>query len=92
MRLDQKGFSEIVSLQKDGSFASEEKIAPGEYLVEPLIPGYQSGSLKIKVEDDLSVNIQAVPMPPKRSKAIMTRDTTNFDQGLGGAVINPPRL
>ena len=91
-RLDKRGFSEIVSISQDGSFCSQGSIEPGEYLVEPLIPGYQSGSLKVRVRDDLSVNIQAVPLPAKRYKAIMTHDTTNFDQGIGGAIINPPKL
>ncbi|SMF67120.1 hypothetical protein [Pseudobacteriovorax antillogorgiicola] len=91
-RLDQKGFSEIVDFGSDGFFETQEEIQPGQYLIEPLIPGYQSNSLTVDITEDRQVEIQAVALPPKRSKAIEAYNGITVDQGSGGAIINPPRL
>lgn len=91
-RLDKSGFVEIVNIDKNGHFESDEDIKPGEYLVEPLIPGFQSSSIKVQVKEDQVVKIQAIPFPKKRSRAIEAHNNIQVDQGSGGAIINPPRL
>lgn len=91
-RLDNPDFEEIVALDDDGSFESESDLKPGDYLVEPLIPGFQSNSLKVTISEDKHVTIQAIPLPKKKSKAIEAHNMIEVDNGSGGAIINPPRL
>ena len=36
--LDNKGLTQVVVVDENGEFETEDDIVPGEYLVEPLIP------------------------------------------------------
>ena len=91
-RLDVTGFEEIVSMDEDGTFSSESDIQAGEYLVEPLIPGFQSNSKTIVVKEDTTIGFEAIPLPKKRSRAIEAHNSIEVDNGSGGAIITPPRL
>ena len=49
-RIDKEGFSEILDVKSDGTFPTIQGLSPGRYLIEPLLPGFQSNSLTVDIE------------------------------------------
>ncbi len=90
--LSHKSFSEVVDIRSDGSFESHHDISPGDYLVEPLIPGFQSTSMKVSIQSDKELTIYARPTSSSSQHMIGTNHNFKEDLGSGDAVINPPKF
>ena len=90
--LSDKGTSEIIDIKKDGYFETQKDILPGDYLVEPLIPGYQSTSMKVNIKSDKKLIIYARPISLKSHHTIEANNNIKEDYGSGDAVITPPKF
>lgn len=90
--LDEPGFGEVLELRPDGSFASSKKLKDGHYLIEPLIPGYSTNSVRIFVDESKKVRIIARPLETSQSKSIQIQRDHRLDRGPGSARLTPPKM
>jgi hypothetical protein len=86
------GRNHIVALDQDGFFETDQDLAEGYYLVEPLIPGYIANSLRIYVDQDRSLKIFAKPLQTQRSQLIPLQRDNRMDRGSGNARLTLPKM
>ena len=89
-RPNAKPFSLVLDVASNGRFATSDKLAPGTYLVEALVPGFAPASQRLVMEKNttLTVNI-------KRTASTVVAPVGMGDQystGSGGANLMPPKL
>lgn len=84
----------ILSVEKNGRFATRQDLSDGEYLVEALVPGYKIESTRIKIGPNSPTKLKLKLHPLERTR---TRSTSaNLDapegRGAGGATLTPPNF
>jgi hypothetical protein len=79
-----------LSVNKDGSFSTEEKIANGQYMVEALVPGYKPMSIKIRVDKTENILLKLSPSKNLKSNTFKYHDALDESRGQGGATLIPP--
>ena len=82
---------QIIDLDEDGSFETNLQISPGEYLVEPLIPGYVNQSIRTTVSESVYLKIILKSDPPPPGKNITPNMEVKLDRGPGDASLTPPQ-
>ncbi|MFW7382011.1 MAG: hypothetical protein ACOH5I_24610 [Oligoflexus sp.] len=90
--LDGANPPQVLDLQEDGSFVTDDEIFEGHYLIEPLIPGYSTNSLRVYVDESKTVRIVAKPLDPNPSKSIQIQRENRLDRGSGTARLAPLQL
>ena len=89
---DQNPISMVIDIEKDGTFKTEKNIIEGTYLVEPLIPGYATNSMQIKVNKDKKIKIYANPIKASKSYRFNNLKQRKVGIGNGNVSIMPPKL
>lgn len=82
----------VTDLAPDGSFETPGDLPPGEYLVEPLIPGFTSESKTVKTSDGHDLLFKASPLAAPKRSAIGARSDAMPARGEGAAVLTPPQM
>lgn len=90
--LDGPGQQQVLDLREDGFFVTKEKLQQGHYLIEPLIPGYMTNSLRIFIDESKSIKILAKPLDQNPSKSIQIQRDNRMDRGSGSARLTPPKM
>ncbi len=80
----------ILDIATDGSFSTDKELKPGEYLVEPLIPGYEYGSSRITLDSSqtLVFNVKKLALP--KIPTFKANPDVKLGRGEGTATITPP--
>lgn len=82
----------VTDIEADGSFETSGDLPAGEYLVEPLIPGFSSESKTIKAGEGPDLLFKANPiLTPKRSSIGASSKALPI-RGEGAAVLTPPEM
>lgn len=82
----------ILPVSSDGKFTTKEKLPPGEYLVEALVPGYAAQSQKINLAQTSRIELTLQPLPPAKVRAMHLNSGLEEGRGAGGATLTPPSL
>lgn len=84
--------SHIIDVNENGKFIADENIEPGEYLIEPLIPGYKTTSVKITIKKNIDIKLRAYKSNSIKSSVIGANIDIEEGRGSGGASLTPPKL
>ena len=85
-----KPFSLVLDVASDGRFTTTEKLAPGTYLVEALVPGFAPASQRLVMEKDTTLTVNL-----KRTGSTVVSPVGMGDQyntGSGDANLMPPQM
>ena len=83
--------AQIISLNKDGSFSTEKDLIEGEYLIEPLIPGYESQSIRTHIKEHVHLKIQLKNLKKADTSTIKANMDVTLGRGAGKASLTPPK-
>ena len=83
--------TDIVDIETDGSFTSQEDLEPGEYLVEPLIPGYEHGSAKVNLDGSQFLKFTVKKIPQEKATLIQDNQFIRVGRGSGDVNLTPPK-
>lgn len=84
-------YSEIVEVDEDGTFQNSHDLEPGEYLIEPLVPGYQQHSLRVSMKDKIHLKIPLKPIENQKDDLIEPNMGVRIGRGAGSANLTPPK-
>ena len=84
--------SEIVSIDADGQFSNQTDLKKGRYLIEALIPGYQSESQTIEIDASRELSIAVRRLTKRKTNLIDLQDQTRLDRGSGNVKLTPPEF
>jgi hypothetical protein len=84
--------SMVIDINEDGSFKTIENISNGTYLIEPLVPGYATNSIQIRVDEDKKIKIYANPIKRKNKFKYNNLKYRKVGIGSGNVSITPPKL
>ncbi len=84
--------SMVIDVDNDGSFKTTKNISSGTYLIEPLIPGYATNSMQIKVDENKKIKIYANPIKTKNKFKYNNLKYRKVGIGSGSVSITPPKL
>ncbi|MEN9833962.1 MAG: hypothetical protein RL011_155 [Pseudomonadota bacterium] len=83
----------VLSVRPDGTFATEEKLPPGDCLVEALVPGFSVASTHVNLEaGGKKIDLDLKPLPRASLRASQIQRTIEDGRGAGGANLAPPSL
>jgi hypothetical protein len=82
----------VVGVETDGSFAVDDSLAPGPYMVEAIVPGYGLVSQRVTVGEQKAVELQLTRLPPTKAPTIGANLEGDAARGAGGATLTPPNL
>lgn len=86
--------AKVITVEVDGQgvFSTRETLAPGNYLIEALVPGYTLASKTVKLSEAEHVELTLAPVGA--AKPATTRANTELDatRGGGDAMLMPPSL
>lgn len=82
----------VAEVDGDGAFATSADLAPGDYLVEALVPGYGLVSERVRVGETEKVELTLKPLPKAKTGAIGANTGLDAGRGAGGATLTPPSL
>jgi hypothetical protein len=89
---DAPSTAEILVPDGLGKFESKMRLNRGVYLVEALVPGYKSQSVKVTSDDCRNIVLKLEPLSKITTSTFRTFNNVSPDQGAGGASITPPQL
>ena len=89
---DENPISMVIDITKEGTFETKENVSKGTYLIEPLIPGYATNSLQIKVDSDKKIKIYANPIKAPKTFKFNNLKQRKVGIGNGNVSITPPKL
>lgn len=81
----------IIDIDQRGMFESNADLEEGEYLVEPLIPGYEYGSTRISLTSSQHLKFAVKERPKTKPKTFKANDNLNIGMGAGNANLTPPK-
>ena len=84
--------TEIVSIDNDGSFKNDADLVVGRYLVEALIPGYQSESMTVTIKKSQEVKLSVQKLSERKTNLIDLQDQSRLDRGAGNVTLTPPEF
>ena len=82
----------VVDIDESGEFSTSSNLVEGEYLVEPLIPGYRSNAVKLKLVDSQKLTLQTTKLKAVKASIIGTSTNSDVGKGAGEATLTPPNL
>ncbi len=82
----------IVDIDKNGYFVTKTNLQKGQYLLEPLIPGYKSESIKINIDKTVEVELTATKMTTGKKSVIGVNNDLDPGRGGGSATLTPMKL
>lgn len=86
---------EILEVNEDGQFESQADLAPGEYYVEVLAPGYVINALRVKVEKSRNIIFKMKKSKTSAKGDFELKDVNNpldFSRANGSVTLRPPSL
>ena len=86
------GTMEILTPDAGGKFESTLRVSSGTYLIEALVPGYKSQSLKVTGDDCKNLQVKLESAAKISTSTFRAYTTVSPDQGAGGVNITPPQL
>lgn len=75
-----------------GEWSTDSDLAPGDYLVEALVPGFRLMSQKITLGQTKKVSMILSPLSKTDPTAIGANLDADVGRGQGGATLTPPKL
>lgn len=83
--------SQVIDIDSGGGFKTSAALEPGEYLVEPLVPGYDQKSLRTKIDSsqDITIKMTAVKDAEKNPN-IDPNIEVKLGRGSGTTNLTPP--
>ena len=82
----------ILKVQPDGAFSTDEKLPPGDCLVEALVPGYSLASIHVNVDSKHRVELKLSPLSPTSMRATQLPYGLEDSRGSGSANLAPPTM
>ena len=82
----------VVDIDAKGEFSTNTNLTEGEYLVEPLIPGYRSDAIKLQLSASQKLTLSATKIGPIKPSTIGTGENSDVGKGAGEASLTPPNL
>jgi hypothetical protein len=83
----------ILSVRPDGSFTTEEKLPPGDCLVEALVPGFAVASTHVTLDGGgKKIDLDLKPLGKTSLRASQIQRVIDDGRGAGGVNLAPPSL
>ena len=82
----------VVEVDDGGNFSSSEKLEPGPYLVEALVPGFAPESRRVMVGEAYALEIEMKRVPRVHASTVGANVGAEPGRGAGGATLTPPNL
>ncbi len=83
----------ILTVRPDGSFATEEKLPPGDCLVEALVPGFAVASTHVTLDGSgKNIELDLKPLGKTTLRASQIQRVVDDGRGAGGVNLAPPSL
>lgn len=83
---------QVLKVEKDGYFKTNESLDKGQYMVEALVPGYKPMSIKLNVEKSESILLKLSPAKKVEKSTIKYHEDLDESRGQGGATLVPPMI
>jgi len=83
---------EVLEVEKSGTFTTKAGLSEGSYLVEALVPGYKSASVRLQVDSSKDVALTCTPLAAVATPSFDANLRLDMSRGQGGATLTPPRL
>ena len=82
----------LLNVSNDGEFYTKEKLEPGLYLIEALVPGYKTASVKVNIPATEDIRLSLSPLKTMEPSAIDVNLDNDAGKGAGAATLTPPEL
>jgi len=82
----------VVDVDSAGRFTTIEKVPPGNYLVEALIPGYKPASMHVDLEQSKKIELLLTPIRSAAHEIFRIDRDIEASKGAGGVLLMPPEL
>lgn len=82
----------LLNVSSDGEFYTKEKLEPGLYLIEALVPGYKAASVKVNIPTNEDIRLSLSPLKEIGPTSIDVNLEGDAGKGAGAATLTPPEL
>ena len=91
IHLGSNGEHSFISKIVNGKFEIKKDLRPGQYMIETLVPGYETKSTKIQYPDTKKIRLSVKRLGPSQIQNIDIHETQISPAASGTVTLTPPK-